>query len=159
MKMGKEHRVALSSAAVDLLCAIPRHEELIFPSRLGRPLSDMTLLAVLRRLRVDAVPHGMRATFRMWTAERTAVAREVVEAALAHQIKDKVEEAYQRSDLFQKRVELMEQWGAFCTFLLTHGAPLSGSAPCQSPPTAFAAGTTSARLSDIFRPENTASSG
>ena len=92
--MGKEHRVALSSAAVRLLFGRIRQDEARFPERsAGRPLSDMTLLAVLRRLNADAVPHGMRATFRTWAAERTAVAREVVEAALAHQIKDKVEEA------------------------------------------------------------------
>jgi integrase len=117
MKMEKEHRVPLSTAALELLLSLPEGgpDELVLPSARGKPLSDMALTATLRRMGVDAVPHGFRSTFRVWAAEQTNVAREVVEAALAHRLTDKVEEAYQRSDLFEKRAQLMEQWAKFCT--------------------------------------------
>jgi integrase len=76
----------------------------------------MALLAVLRRMkRGDVTTHGFRATFKTWAAERTNFAREVVEAALAHVNGDKVEAAYQRGDLFDKRQELMDSWAEFCT--------------------------------------------
>lgn len=116
MKMGKPHRVALSSAAIALLRALPqcKPDELIFPAPKGGTLSDMTLTAVCRRMKVDAVPHGFRATFRTWAAERTNFPREVVEAALAHVIESEVERAYQRSDLFDKRTRLMQAWADFC---------------------------------------------
>ena len=96
MKSGREHRVPLSSSAVTLLAKLPRMTgtELIFPAPRGGPLSDMTLSAVLRRMKVPAVPHGFRSTFRDWVSERTSYPRDAAEMALAHTIGDKVEAAY-----------------------------------------------------------------
>lgn len=115
MKAGKEHRVPLSAAALGLLKALPRvgGTDLVFPGIKGQPLSDMTLTAVLRRMQVPATTHGFRSTFRDWAGERTAHPREVIEHALAHQLKDKAEAAYQRGSLFEKRRQLMDDWSAF----------------------------------------------
>jgi integrase len=115
MKAGKEHRVPLSDAALALLERLPRMAgtEVVFPGTKGQPLSDMTLSAVMRRMEVDAVPHGFRSTFRDWAGERTNHPREVIEHAMAHQLKDKAEAAYQRGDLFEKRRRLMADWAAF----------------------------------------------
>lgn len=119
MKAGKEHRVPLSGAAVDLLrrLATVRQGPYAF-SGAGKekPLSNATMKATLRRLgRGDLTPHGFRATFRTWTAECTGAAHEVCEAALAHTVGDKVVAAYQRGDLFAKRRELMVAWAGFVT--------------------------------------------
>lgn len=116
MKAGKEHRVPLSPTAIKLLKALPRIDGtvLLFPSTKNTPLSDMTLTGVLRRMGVDAVPHGFRSTFRDWAAERTSFPRDVAEMALAHTIGDKVEAAYRRGDLFAKRVQMMAAWAKFC---------------------------------------------
>ncbi|MBS0355353.1 MAG: tyrosine-type recombinase/integrase [Proteobacteria bacterium] len=118
MKAGKEHRVPLSDAAMALLTALPRldDEDLVFPStKRGRPLSDMTLTAVLRRMeRGDLTAHGFRSTFRDWAGETTAYPREVIEHALAHQLRDKAEAAYQRGDLLEKRRRLMGDWANYC---------------------------------------------
>ncbi len=118
MKGRHEHRVPLSAAALELLRELPRFDgvELLFPSPIAsRKLSDMTLLKVCRDLEVEAVPHGFRSTFRDWAAEATAYPRELAEVALAHRVAGKTEAAYWRSDLFEKRRRLMEDWGAFCT--------------------------------------------
>lgn len=131
MKMRREHRVPLSSAAVSLLESLPKIEDCryIFPGvRDGRPVSDMTLTAVIRRMNegeagakwVDQkngeqiVPHGFRSTFRDWAAEVTHYPNEVVEMALAHSIDNKVEAAYRRGDMFEKRRAIMEDWAAWC---------------------------------------------
>ena len=74
----------------------------------------MSMTAVLRRMKVDAVPHGFWSSFRDWCAERTNYSGDVAEMALAHAIGDKVEAAYRRGDLFEKRRRLMEHWAAFC---------------------------------------------
>jgi integrase len=74
----------------------------------------MSLTAVMRRMKVDAVPHGFRSTFRDWAAERTNYPREVAEMALAHTIQSKVEAAYRRGDLFEKRSRMMRDWAEFC---------------------------------------------
>lgn len=115
MKAGNEHRVPLSPAAVALLKALPRMAgtDLVFPAPRGGQLSDMTLTAVLRRMDVSAVPHGFRSTFRDWAAERTNYPREAAEMALAHTIEDKVEAAYRRGDLFEKRRAMMAEWAKF----------------------------------------------
>ncbi|MDE2368510.1 MAG: integrase arm-type DNA-binding domain-containing protein [Burkholderiales bacterium] len=115
MKAGKEHRVPLSAEALALLKSLPRMagSELVFPAPRGGMLSDMTLAAVLRRMEVPAVPHGFRSTFRDWAAERTAYPRDVAEMALAHAIGDKVEAAYRRGDLFEKRRLMMADWAQF----------------------------------------------
>ena len=118
MKARKEHRVPLSREAIRLLKSLPRTEgqDLVFSLQPDKPLSDMTLTKVLRDMQVDAVPHGMRATFKSWAAASTEHSRETIEQALAHQLEDKVEAAYQRSDLIDKRRRLMEDWA-----LYTHG--------------------------------------
>lgn len=116
MKAGREHRVPLSAPALALLDALRRFsgEALVFPStKPGRPLSDMTLAAVLKRREMPFTVHGFRSTFRDWAEERTATPHEVKEAALAHAVKSKVEAAYRRSDLFEKRRELMAVWAGF----------------------------------------------
>jgi len=82
----------------------------------GRPLSSMALLMVLRRMkRGDLTAHGFRSTFRDWVAEQTNFPHEVAEMALAHAVGDKVEAAYRRGDLFEKRRELADAWGQYCT--------------------------------------------
>lgn len=121
MKAGKEHRVPLSAAAMDIVKLQKESAfcNFVFPSSRsskkseGSPLSDMALLAVLRRMEVPAVPHGFRSTFRDWCAETTDYPREVAEMALAHTIGDKVEAAYRRGDLFDKRKQLMQEWADF----------------------------------------------
>jgi integrase len=121
MKMEREHRVPLSAAAVAVLkealaLGAANDEELVFPSaRRGKPLSDMTLAAVLKRLDVPVTVHGFRSTFRDWAEERTGFTREVKEAALAHVVGDKAEAAYRRTDLFDKRRKLMDAWATFAT--------------------------------------------
>lgn len=116
MKAKREHRVPLSADALALLQALPRYAgtDLLFPSSKGTALSDATLLQVCRRMGIAGVPHGFRSTFRDWAAERTSHPSEVVEMALAHTVGDKVEAAYRRGDLFEKRRALMEDWARFC---------------------------------------------
>jgi len=118
MKAGKEHRVPLSSAAVNLLTAIQRRDGLIFPGRSDSvALSDMSLTAVLRRMdRSDITIHGFRSSFRDWCAEAVgnSFPREVCEHALAHSLPDRVEAAYRRGDLLDKRVMLMQAWAEYC---------------------------------------------
>lgn len=116
MKAGKEHRVPLNAAAMDLLGETGPPDALVFPSPFDprKRMSDMTLTAVLRKMgRGDITAHGFRSTFRDWAGETTAFPREVIEAALAHRLKDKAEAAYARGDLFTKRRELMAAWAAF----------------------------------------------
>lgn len=116
MKMKKEHRVPLAKPVVQMLMALPRMAgtDLVFPAPRGGVLSDMTLTAVLRRMDVPAVPHGFRSTFRDWAAEQTNYPRDVAEMALAHAIGDKVEAAYRRGDLLEKRARMMADWAKFC---------------------------------------------
>lgn len=116
MKMGKEHRVPLVAAATSLLKGLPREGELVFPgAKENTALSDMSLTAVLRRMkRTDITVHGFRSTFRDWCAESTNFPREVCEHALAHSLPDKVEAAYRRGDLLDKRVQLMKAWADYC---------------------------------------------
>lgn len=115
MKAGKEHRVPLCDRAIAILHYQLTHRfcDYVFPSHKNGQLSDMTLAAVLRRMKVDAVPHGFRSTFRDWCAEETDFPHEVAEMALAHTIANKVEAAYRRGDLFDKRISLMNSWQAF----------------------------------------------
>jgi integrase len=118
IKGQKEHRVPLADAAVELLQALPRvaGEALVFPSsKAGRPLSDMTLTAVLKRMdRGDLTAHGFRSTFRDWAAESTNYPSDMAEMALAHAIGDKVEAAYRRGDMLKKRFRMMNEWAKFC---------------------------------------------
>lgn len=114
MKAQKEHVVPLSPDALKLLNTLPTIGDLVFPSARGKPLSDMSLSAVCRRMGIDATPHGFRSSFRDWCSERTNYPREVAEMALAHTIGDKVEAAYRRGDLLAKRTRLMKDWAKFC---------------------------------------------
>ncbi len=119
MKSGREHRVPLSARALQILNGIDRVNADCFVFVGGNadcPLSNMAMLAVLRRMkREDLTVHGFRSTFRDWAAERTNFPSEVAEAALAHVIGDKTEAAYRRGDLFEKRRRLMTAWATFCT--------------------------------------------
>ena len=116
MKAGDEHRVPLSDAALAVLAEaqeIADDSALLFPSARGKPMSDVTLSKLLRENHVPAVPHGFRSSFRNWAAEQTSFPRAVMEAALAHRVADEVEAAYFRSDLLDKRRELMQQWARY----------------------------------------------
>lgn len=115
MKAGRTHRVPLSPDAVKLLKALPKFKDspYVFAAPRGGPLSDAALSALLDRMKVAAVPHGFRSTFRDWVSERTAFPRDVAEMALAHTIGDKVEAAYRRGELMAKRTRLMAQWATF----------------------------------------------
>lgn len=118
MKGKREHRVPLSPAALKIITAMQaiRTGDYVFPGRKPeKPLSNMAMLALLRRMkREDLTSHGFRSTFRDWAAERTSYPREVAEAALAHAVGDKVEAAYRRGDLFEKRRRLMNEWAKHC---------------------------------------------
>ncbi|MYF76820.1 MAG: tyrosine-type recombinase/integrase [Acidobacteria bacterium] len=116
MKANREHRVPLSSGALAVLRqarALSDDSELVFPSVRGRRLSDATISKMVRELRIGAVPHGFRSSFRDWAAECSDAPREVCELALAHVNSDRVEAAYRRTDLFERRRQLMEEWAAF----------------------------------------------
>lgn len=117
MKMGKEHRVPLSSRAVEIVKAQQalKQNDYVFPgTQYGKPLSNMSMLQLLKRMdRKDITVHGFRSTFRDWAGEITHYPREVCEAALAHGIKDKAEAAYARGDLFRKRAALMDDWATY----------------------------------------------
>lgn len=116
MKASRPHRVPLSADAIKLLTALPDFvgTDLVFPGISGeKPLSDMSLTACMRRMKLTAVPHGFRSTFTDWCAERTSYPSEVREMALAHAIGNETEAAYRRGDLFDKRRNLMNEWAAF----------------------------------------------
>ena len=122
MKANKPHRVPLSNRCIAILAEaaqIPSmlahlaNNPLVFPSIRGRPASDNTLSKLLRDNKIGAVPHGFRSSFRDWSAEQTNSPRAVMEAALAHTVRNRTERAYARSDLFEKRRRLLAQWAAF----------------------------------------------
>ena len=116
MKTNREHRVPLSTRALAVLGeakAWADRSGLVFPSATGRPLDRAAISRLVRQLGIGAVPHGFRSSFRDWAAECTDVPREVCELALAHVNTNAIEAAYRRSDLFERRRVLMEQWAAF----------------------------------------------
>jgi integrase len=114
MKAKKEHRIPLSDAAVKMLKALPRDGEFVFLSPTGKPFTDDVMSKLLGGMgRGDLTGHGFRSTFRDWAGETTAYPREVIEHALAHQLKDKAEAAYARGSLFDKRRRLMDEWAKF----------------------------------------------
>ena len=116
MKAKRDHRVPLSVRALQILEEARAFEDrsgLIFPSPQGRALSDNTISKLLRELGIEAVPHGFRSSFRDWAAECSDAPREVCELALAHVNSDRVEAAYRRTDLFERRRVLMEEWSRF----------------------------------------------
>lgn len=142
MKAKREHQIPLSDAALALLDSISKDRDIVFSGTQGKPLSDMSLTAVIRRMNGDDKPvwvdasgasvtvHGFRSTFRMWAAETTNYPREVAEHALAHQLPDAVERAYQRGTQFAKRTALMAEWAAYCSVVNTDavGRPIRGTA-------------------------------
>ena len=117
MKTGREHRVPLCGRALEILEAArklgDRENPVVFANEHGRPLDAKRLNRLLRKHGIAAVPHGFRSSFRDWAAEKTDHPREVVEAALAHVVKSKVEAAYRRTDLFERRRRLMKDWEAY----------------------------------------------
>ncbi|BDT66731.1 prophage integrase IntS [Comamonadaceae bacterium OS-1] len=115
MKAGKEHRVPLAESAIQILNMQPHQEDdkVIFSAPRGGPLSDMAMTAVMRRMKVDAVPHGFRSTFRDWAREHTNYPRDLAEQALAHVLENKVEAAYRRGDALEKRRQMMHEWSVF----------------------------------------------
>jgi integrase len=116
MKARKPHRVPLTGRMVKLLKALPREQgnDLVFiGTRKGGPLSKMTLPTLIEAMGHAVTTHGFRATFRTWAAEQTSYPREIIEMCLAHATGTVVELSYQRSDVLEKRRQLMEQWGAF----------------------------------------------
>lgn len=119
MKGGKEHRVPLSAPAAAIVEKMRKEHggAFLFPGgKHDKPLSNMAMLKLLERMgRSGLTAHGFRSTFRDWAAERTNYSSEVVEMALAHAIDSKVEAAYRRGDLFEKRRRLMDDWARFCT--------------------------------------------
>jgi integrase len=120
MKAGREHRVPLSARALAILRGAAEARtpaaDYVFPGgKAGRPLSNMAMTEVLRRMgRGGITVHGFRSAFRDWAAERTSFPSEVAEMALAHAVSDKVEAAYRRGDLFEKRRRLMAEWATYC---------------------------------------------
>jgi integrase len=131
MKTHREHRVPLSVRALAILGEMrvlrqgEAEDAFVFPGgKPGAPLSNMAFLMLLRRMgRGDLTAHGFRATFKTWASERMSYQNEIVEAALAHVIGGKVEQAYRRGDLFEKRRRLMAQWATFCASTPTSAAP------------------------------------
>ncbi len=122
MKAQREHRVPLCGRAAGVLreaeqlrgvATRPEFTGLVFPSVRGKALDDAAVSKLIRDLGITAVPHGFRSSFRDWAAEETDHPREVVEAALAHKVRNQVEAAYARSDLFARRRRLMDDWGAY----------------------------------------------
>ena len=117
MKAQRGHRVPLCRRSAEILEAARAlggdSGPLVFPNGDGTPLPEKKLRRLLQDLNIAAVPHGFRSTFRDWAAEETNHPREVVEAALAHMVQNKVEAAYARSDLFERRRRLMDEWAAY----------------------------------------------
>jgi len=116
MKAKREHRVPLCGRALEVLDAaraLGDSSGLVFPMRSGRPISPSTLPKMLQYHDIAAVAHGFRSSFRDWAAEMTDHPREVIEAALAHVVQNKVEAAYARSDLFERRRLLMNDWAEY----------------------------------------------
>ena len=115
-KEAREHRVPLCRRALEILeeaRALDRGSPLVFPGLRRNPIATTALSELLRELKIAAVPHGFRSSFRDWAAEDTDHPREVVEAALAHVVQNKVEAAYRRTDLFDRRRRLMDDWAAY----------------------------------------------
>ena len=122
-KSGREHRVPLSDRAVEILKVLPRASGgFVFPgARVQQPLSNMAALELLRGMRSGLTVHGFRSSFRDWCAEATNFPREIAEAALGHVLGNKVEAAYQRGDLLEKRRRLMQAWEGFCSKPVDNG--------------------------------------
>ena len=142
MKAKREHQIPLSDAALALLNSLPKDTDVVFSGTKGQALTDMSLTSVIRRMNGNGKPiwadsngdavtvHGFRSSFRMWAAEATIYPREVAEHALAHQLPDAVERAYQRGSQFAKRTALMTEWAVYCSKVTTDAVikPIRGAA-------------------------------
>jgi integrase len=117
MKSGREHRIPLTDSTVALLQALPHHGSYVFhgPGRHGKPLNDKAMLDLLYQMRPGVTVHGFRSTFMDFAHEHTAYPKVVIDMVLAHAVGDKVEAAYRRGDLFEKRRQLMAAWDQFLT--------------------------------------------
>ena len=116
MKAGREHRVPLSRRALEIVDDAAERfggDGIVFPSPTGKVANHSLMATLARELAIGAVPHGFRSSFRDWAAECTEAPREVCELALAHVNNDRVEAAYRRSDLFERRRTLMQQWADY----------------------------------------------
>ena len=131
MKAARAHRMPLCGRALEILEAARRlgdgENVIVFVNERGRPLNGKRLNSLLSKHGIAAVPHGFRSSFRDWAAEKTDHPREVVEAALAHVVKNKVEAAYMRSDLFERRRRLMNDWANYLDLAGARRAPEVGS--------------------------------
>jgi integrase len=119
MKAKREHRIGMSDRALEILYGMPKDSPLVFPGRKSakakpRPLSNMAMLELLRDMRPGLTVHGFRSSFRDWAEEQTSHSAHAIEMALAHAIGDKVEAAYRRGELFEKRKILMADWAKYC---------------------------------------------
>ena len=116
-KANREHRVPLCGRALEILDGARRlvkgTSPYLFPNRLSKQLEEKQLRRMLGKHKIAAVPHGFRSSFRDWAAEETDHPREVIEAALAHVVQNRVEAAYRRTDLFERRRRLMGDWAAY----------------------------------------------
>ena len=116
MKAGVEHRVPLSKQALHLLSTVPRvaGTDFLFPGAKGiAPISDMSMTMLMRKRELEYVPHGFRSTFRDWAGDHTEYPRDIMEAALAHTVGNKVEAAYRRNDALERRRPLMQDWADY----------------------------------------------
>lgn len=127
MKMGKLHEVPLSPRALEVLDAavgdrtVKPDDPVFHGPRKSEPLSNMSMAMLMRRMLVDATPHGFRSSFRDWAGDRTSFPREVIEHALAHQVGDGTEQAYRRSSALEKRRKLMDAWARFVGTVSANG--------------------------------------
>ena len=132
MKAQREHRVPLSGPTIELLRALPVEDgddHVFIGAKAGVGLSTMAMPHYVRRMRSNITVHGFRSSFRDWASEQTSFPHEVCEQALAHTITNKVEAAYRRGDLFEKRRRLMDEWAAYCARPVVTGevVPLRGA--------------------------------
>lgn len=170
MKAHKEHRVPLVRDSLTILERMKGLDPVwVFPgAKRGRPMSNMAMANVLERMqREDITVHGFRSTFRTWAAERTLYPKELPEMALAHKVGTEVEEAYRRTDLFERRRALMKDWSDWCRVvqpaqgLVQSGdetgqiAPPTSSTPVPTPASPEAAGTTENAPPNRSTPEST----
>jgi integrase len=113
MKMKRPHRVPLSARAIEILRSVPKTSEYIFLNRAGKPMLGQTVLLLMKKLGTEATTHGCRSSFRDWGSDRTNYPREVLEATLAHENGNQTEKAYARSDHFERRIRLMDEWARY----------------------------------------------
>jgi integrase len=137
MKMGKLHEVPLSARAIEILDtvigdrALKASDPIFHGPRNSEPMSNMSMAMLMRRMQVDATPHGFRSTFRDWAGDRTNFPRDIIEHALAHQVGDGTEQAYRRSSALEKRRKLMEAWARFIGGPSGHRTTLHAERACS----------------------------